>query len=646
VRALLLFGDDRGLLAAATLIWLAMTAFKAVLAANVGVVWEEAHFVVAGMHPALAYPDIPAGWPLFARACIALFGWSPLAIRLPALAVTQTLPFAIYFLAEPVAGRRNGIWAALLSMIMPPLAASGVIFYSEAAMQILLALMLGGLIRAQRSGRLGWWILTGAAGGLGLFIHYRFAVAGLGVLGFALATRAGRALWRAPGFWLAGGLAAAGLAPSIAYNIVSRAPAVTYHLMDQQGWSLSLAGPLGFFAIQVAACTPAFFVGMVGGAWSAWRRARAGEAASALLLWVGLPLFGLYAALSPFDKTVAPQWPIEAYVALIPFLPGALVGFVDSTPNAAHRRLREALVATSPLITLAGVVMASLWVLVGWAHPERVPLAIREQITAEHEPFGQFEPLIARARALATARFGAPPLLATAGHVEAVRLEFPGQPGRQVFALGDPREHAARFDVFRHAIGLDRDALLTGHTGAPVVILLPLPPYLYDDPAETAFRVQLCRSFSGIEPVETVTAPPGRLVMQTFIARVGADAPGAAAPCPFLPPVYVGWPRRNAILSGAGQRTVNGLAAAPSGVARVDILLDDRVVGQAKLGLSPPDTPRPAALAYDPDYPRLRFTLDLPPAALTPGAHQLAARMTARDGSVATTETRTIYAGG
>jgi 4-amino-4-deoxy-L-arabinose transferase-like glycosyltransferase len=638
-----LFGGDRGLLVAAAIVWLVMSLWKAALAASVGVVWEEAHFVIAGMHPALAYPDIPAGWPLFARACIVLFGWSPLAIRLPALAVTQTLPLAIYFLSQPVAGRRNALWAALISMLMPPLAASGVIFYSEAAMQILLALMLGGLVRAQRSNRLGWWLLTGLAAGLGLFIHYRFALAGVGVLGFALTTRAGRTLWRQPGLWLAAALAAAGVAPSIAYNVVNHAPAVTYHLASQQGWALSAAGPLTFFAIQLAACTPAFFFGMVGGGLAAWRRARGGERESALLLWVGVPLFWVYAGLSPFDKTIAPQWPIEAYIAFIPYLPGALAGYVDGARTLVRRRLREALVGTSPLIAFAAFIAASLWALVGWAHPELVPLPIREQITAEHEPYAQFEPAIALAEAVALARFGQPALLATSGHVEAVKLEFPGEPGREVYALDDPREVKAHFDVFRAAIGLDRAALIARHAGQPVVVVLPRPPYLYDDPAETAFRVQLCQRFSLIEPVEAVEAPPGRLVMETFTARIGGAGWKAPSPCPLLPAVYIGWPKRDAIIGHPGSNPYSGIAANPSGVARVDILLDGQVAGEGELGQVWPAGPSGAALAFDPDYPRLRFTFALP-RTLTPGAHRLAVRMTARDGAVTTSEARTIYA--
>ncbi|HEY3888988.1 MAG TPA: glycosyltransferase family 39 protein [Caulobacteraceae bacterium] len=641
----ILFGSDRGLAAAAAVLWVGMSLWKLALAAHIGVVWEEAHFVVAGLHPALAYPDIPAGWPLFARACVALFGWSVLAVRVPSLLIAQAVPFGIYFMAAPVAGRRGAIWAGLLSMLVPALGANGVIFYSEAAMQLLLALMLGGAIRGLRGGHPGWWILTGAAAGLGLFVHYRFAGAGLGMLGFLLVSRPGRRLWREPGFWLAGALAVAGLMPSVLYSLATHAPAISYHLLGQQAWSFKLVGALAYVAAQAALCTPVFFLGMAAGAVRAFHRARAGDEAASLLLWVGGVIFGAYALLSPFDQKLAPQWPIEAYVPLIAFLPGALAAYVDSARSGAHRRVRMAVVGAGPVIAGVLFVLASLWTAVGWAHPDRVPLSIRDRITADYEPFAQFEPAIARAQVLARQRFGAEPLLATAGHVEAVKLEFPGQPGRQVFALGDPREMTAHFDLFRAAIHLDRKALTTEHAGAAVVILLPEPTYLYDSPEETRFRVDLCNSFSDVAPVETVEASPGRLVMQTFTARVGSVASAIAKPCPFLPRIYVSRPKRTDILNRDTLKNLSGLAASPSGVSRVDILLDGRVVGQGRLNQTWPGAPAtPPALAYDPDYPKLRFTFDLPPDALTAGAHRLAIRVTGRDGSWAQGEDRTIYA--
>ncbi len=642
-----LFGDDRSLATIAAGLWLGMTLWKFALAAHIGVVWEEAHFVVAGMHPALAYPDIPAGWPLFARACVALFGWSPLALRGPALLIAQATPFGVYFMAAPIVGRRNAIWAGLLSMLVPALGANGAIFYSEAAMQLLLALMLGAVVRAQRGGAIGWWVLAGVCGGLGLFIHYRFAGVGLGMLGFALFSRAGRRLWREPGFWLAGALAAAGLAPSVLYSLGAHAPAISYHLLGQQAWSFNLLGPLAYVAAQAVMCTPVFFVGMATGARRAVRLARAGDEARSLLLWVGGVVFGLYALLSPFDQKLAPQWPIEAYVPLIAFLPGALEAYVDAARSRPRRRVRMFIVGLGPVMVGALFGLASLWTVVVWAHPERAPLSIRDRITADYEPFSQFEPAIARAKAVARRSFGAEPLLATAGHVEAVKLEFPGAPGRQVFALGDPRELTAHFDLFRAAIHLDRHALLAEHPGAPVVILLPEPTYLYDMPDEARFRADLCGSFRDVELLETLEAAPGRLVMQTFTARVGAAPAARPRPCPFLPQIYLGRPKRTDILNADILNHLAGLAASPSGVARIDILLDGRVVSRARLHQTWPGVPATStALAYDPDYPRLRFTFDLPRAALTPGAHRLAVRVTARDGSRTDGEERTVYAPG
>ncbi|MBW3559212.1 MAG: hypothetical protein KY449_05485 [Proteobacteria bacterium] len=82
-----LFSDDRALLRAVLITWAVLTLWKAWLAASTNVLWEEAHFFTAGMHPDLAYPDVPAGWPLFARAVELVFGSSVLALRLAGLTV-------------------------------------------------------------------------------------------------------------------------------------------------------------------------------------------------------------------------------------------------------------------------------------------------------------------------------------------------------------------------------------------------------------------------------------------------------------------------------------------------------------------------------------------------------------------------------
>ncbi len=125
--------DDRALRTAFLVVWAAVTLWKLALATQTNVIWEEAHFVVAGMHPDLAYPDVPAGWPLFARLCVELFGASPLAVRLPGLAVAAAIPFAVAWLARPLVGERQALWAALIACVLPPLAVSGTIFYPEGA---------------------------------------------------------------------------------------------------------------------------------------------------------------------------------------------------------------------------------------------------------------------------------------------------------------------------------------------------------------------------------------------------------------------------------------------------------------------------------------------------------------------------------
>lgn len=194
-----LIGDDRRLIRFAAGVAAVLFLWKLYIAATYPVLWDEAHFAVSGAHPDLGYPDIPVGFPWLARIVTAIAGWNVLPLRIVALLMSAGIPFAVHFMAEPVVGKRNAIWAAVVSLVVPAIAMNGGIFYPESGLQLLLAFMCGCLIRAMAKDGLKWWIWTGVAVALGLLVHFRFIVAGLGVVVFLAADPFGRRQWRKPG---------------------------------------------------------------------------------------------------------------------------------------------------------------------------------------------------------------------------------------------------------------------------------------------------------------------------------------------------------------------------------------------------------------------------------------------------------------
>lgn len=641
----LLFGDDRALVRVALILWLALTAWKLAMAAAGNVVWEESHFVVAGSHPDLAYPDVPAGWPLFARLCTELFGWSPLAVRVPGIAVAQLIPLGVWFLSRPLVGDRNAIWAAILSMLLPPLGVSGTIFYPEGALQLLAALMLGCAVRAMRTGRLLWWIGTGVAGALGLFVHYRFGGVGLAVVLFAVLTADGRRLFRRPGFWLAGLIAFAGLVPAILYNMREGWPSTEYHAVNRQVWEFNLSGLFLHLGEQLALCTPIFFIGFLWAARDGVRRWMDDDDAAGLVVSVGVVVFLLLTLLAPLYRTRLPHWPFLAYVALMPFLPGALIGFVDAAGSARGRRWRGLAVASGPVLAILGALGVSVFN-TAWAYAERVPVAVRPMLQSEMEDWTALEAPIAQATAAARSRLRDPsPLLAASGHIPAVRLEFPGAPGRRVYGLDEPYDSRTRFGTLRADLGLDRAALLRNHPGRAVVIALLEPTFLYHQPEEAAFRAELCRLFADVRLESVTDLPPARQSVSIYTARLRPPA-AAAGSCPFLPALYIARPERAEVLEPGAAANFYGMAADPLGFTRVDVLLDGRPVARARTGLDVPGARAPEALRFDPAWPRVQLDFQLPAAALTPGAHRLSLRGVRGDGAIVEGAGRTVYVAG
>ncbi|MDC7682845.1 glycosyltransferase family 39 protein [Asticcacaulis sp. BYS171W] len=636
-----LFGDDRALIRAGLIIGGVIALWKLYIALTANVIWEEGHFAVSGLYPALGYPDIPAGFPLLSRLVTLIFGMNVVPLRLLSLLIASAIPFAIYFMASAVVPKREAIWAAILSLLIPPLSISGTIFYPEGLLQLLLALMLGCLLRAITEDTWKWWGLTGLCAALGLFVHFRFLIPGAGIIVYVLVTAQGRKLLTNVKFWSVGGIAALGLVPSLLYNAFNDWPAIAFHVTNRPVWRPDVQFLVAFLSQQIAMVTPIFFIGLTAAAVRVLKSER--DQPVALLGVVGVFIFGFYLLQSPANAKLMPHWPFMAYVPLVAVLPGTLIRFADGARTVSGQCLRSGLIGLAPVLALAVGIGITVYEY-AWTHTEKLPWQWRSINFMRNENWTALKPVLAGAEASARQRFGAEPVLAVSGHVPAVRLEFPAKAVRMVFTLDEPYDTFSRFGTARKEWGLGYADLVKTKAGKGAVLVLPEPSYLYHQPEELAFRDRLCRQFEDIQPYRIVDLPPGRTTINVYTARIRATPLGTApARCAFLPELYIAQPPRGTFIEAGDSGNFFGIATDPLGLTRVDILIDGKVVAPANYGLDPKDFQAPKPLSYDPNWPKVQFDFKLDKAGLKPGAHVLSLRATRTDGTVVEGAPRAIY---
>lgn len=647
-----LFGDDRRLKQVALALWAVMLVWKFAAGLISHVIWEESHFVVSGQYLAFGYPDIPAGFPWLARLITTLFGWHVWPLRIVALAIGMAIPWAVWFMAKPVTTQRNAIWAAIIAMLLPAIALNGTIFYPEGALQLLLALMLGCILRGMREPGLKWWLWAGVCAGIGQLVHFRFLVPGLAVVVFMLAEPRGRRLWTHPGVWITAALGVVGLIPALLYNAAEGWPAIEFHVIRRPNYDLEPKHVLSLLATQFGVWTPAFFIAIWGAVkhalWPKKDGQRAERGPETLLAWQALVIFVFYALEATVNKKVMPHWPFMAAVPMLPMVPGVLRRFADGARSPGARRFRAALIATGPLIGVAiGVAATGYQIL--YDNSAKLNSQGRAYNILKNEDWTLLDAPLRQAMARAEARFGAEPAVATNGHIAAVHLEFPADGHRdlRVYTLGDPYDDVSMFSVARRDWGLDRQALLKNHAGGPVVLALLEPSYIYHEPEQVALYTNLCKDFEAVEREGITALPPYRTAIDFYTAKVRAtplsDAQVDAAPCPFVPQLYIAHPTRGDFIKRDDTRIKTGMAADPKGVKAVDILLDGKVVAHAHYGIDEPTHRAPDLLRYDPNWPNLQFTYSFPKGSLKVGTHTLSARALRSDGTSFEADPRVLY---
>ena len=589
--------------------WAALLAVKLVLAARLPLFVDEAFYWQEGRHLAWAYSDLPGLTAWMARLGVALGGDHTLALRLPFLALAALVPWGVVRITRRDFGPAEAWQAGLFAMLLPLAGTLGLLAVPDAAMTVATLLCMDAGSRLLREVRAGAALELALGMGLGALSHYRFiAVIAVGGCVLLLLPQGRRAL-RDPRTLVAIAFGLAAWTPLLAWNVDNAEAGLRFQLVDRHPWAFHADG-ITFLGIQALLVTPLLFVALACAAW----RSRADERVTArYLAWLGalvvLGFFGL--GFLADTERVSFHWPLPGYVALLPLLPGVLLGW----PRGA-RVATGALAATGLVLVLGYYGMVSV--------PE-----VRARTAASRwyqDNFAGWGPL---ADAVRASLVRMPP----GTRLVADNFKVGAELG---FALGEPD-----IAVLPHPLNVK-------HGRAPQLALWGLqvrgredlgngPVLLVVGASEVRYRDllaryhQLCAAFGPLPPPRVVNVDHGA---QRFLLFALGGAPRSGA-CTTPAMAWIDAPLVGAQVASGTRVDVQGWAFKDGvGLARVDVLLDGRPLAAARYGLPNGGVHAYWTLSNDPQHPNVGFQAGLDTRGLPPGRHWIGLRLTGHDGSV------------
>ncbi len=279
------------------------------LSADEAYYWTWSHALQPG------YLDHPPMVALWMRAGCRIAGEGALGLRL--LGPLSAAAGSVLLMQAADAVRPGaGVPAAALLNGTLLLGAGAVTMTPDTPLLFFWMLALWALSRVLLTGRGRWWLLAGAASGLGLCSKYTGGFLGVGIV-LWLAWVPGLRRWFAsPWLWAGGAVAAALFAPVLAWNAghgwVSLAKQGGRAGDWNPGRALAHLGEL--LAGQAGLATPLVFVLLAAGIWAATRRAWRRDPAWSLLAAMILPGLLVFVQHAVGDRVQA-NWPAILYPA-------------------------------------------------------------------------------------------------------------------------------------------------------------------------------------------------------------------------------------------------------------------------------------------------------------------------------------------
>ncbi|MBN9256282.1 MULTISPECIES: glycosyltransferase family 39 protein [unclassified Mesorhizobium] len=312
------------------LLTVAFLVLRLALAAAIPLSIDEAYAVVVSRSHALSYFDHPPLGFALARLMADTFDCEcRFVVRLPYVILGSLSGLLLFDLTRRAYGSGAALWALAWYSVAPFfLISAGHFVVPDGPLNFFLlasAWAVAPMLIDEGAGTprhaLPRWIVAGVALGLALMSKYQAGLFGISALILLVSTKAGRAQLATPGPWIAGALAALGLAPVVLWNMEhgwisfafqsSRGLEAEQHLLHPGNLALTLLG-------QVAYLLPGTWLVMMAGMWRGIAP-DAGRADRFFALLSALPVvFFDLAAL--FSAHSLPHWPMSGFLFAFPFL--------------------------------------------------------------------------------------------------------------------------------------------------------------------------------------------------------------------------------------------------------------------------------------------------------------------------------------
>lgn len=273
---------------------------------------EETYYLYWSVEPDLGYYSKPPMVAWLLAGFTGLFGIEPLAVKSVSLTLHTLTALLVYGIGRRLWSPAAALAGALTFYTLPVIGTLALFTSTDAALHFCWALTLWAFLHARDSDRLGWWLLTGLAAGLGLLSKYTMGVMAIGLLGYLLATPQHRRLLGRPGLWLGVLVAALVWAPNLWWNwqhdFISFRHTAEISQLDQ-AW-LRPDELLAFLGPQ----WPMFGLLLLPLLLLRLRRCAADDGGR-LLLWVSLPML-LVISLQALLAEANLNWASAAYIGL------------------------------------------------------------------------------------------------------------------------------------------------------------------------------------------------------------------------------------------------------------------------------------------------------------------------------------------